>query len=164
MSTLPPSQPMPHHVAQALRKEFEQLPPPAARFRCDAGRRFLGILREHCATYGAKQVADAIGMSISSVYQMRYREPARRIYGYPTEEQMRPVRTAWAAILARRAEGRQIRQTTEQFRTMQHVIVQLCRQINTDVVMIAVALGVEPSQLRVFVEKKLPRPRPRRQT
>lgn len=152
---------MPRDVRLALRREFDQLPPPAARFRCAAGRDFLVSLRRACTAYGAKQVGEAIGMSTSSVYQMRYREPPRRIYGYPSEQQMRAVRRAWTQVQARRSSGMQVRPTTAEFVAMQEALVRLRERLDTDDVMIAIALGVEPNKLRVFEDKPIPRP-PRR--
>lgn len=155
------SQPMPPEITSRLRAAFEALPPAAARFRCENGRQFLLMIRRACEQYGARQVGDAIGMSISSVYKMCHRELPRRIYAYPTEQQMTPVRRAWSDVESRWAVGRQVRRGSPMFVAVQEALAALRAEITTDEIMIAVALGTEPSRLRIFDENPLRRPRRR---
>lgn len=143
---------LPPDVARQLKIAAAALPPGAARYRTEASRTFLRLVREACAHYGVRQVATVLGVSGTTVASLRDRPAPQRVYAYPTPIQMRAVRAAWRDVQALRAQRHQLREVTVEWQRMRTALERLHQRIDTDNIMIGTALGVRPGTLDRFYQ------------
>lgn len=120
------ARPVPDHDdLLALRELYLNLPPKRVRWKTDVGANFLKALGPVTDAHTTREVADALGVTASSVYQMLNRPIPGKPRRWPDTAAMAPLRNIWRSVLNAHRRGDAITTRSRSFLRMRAALTSL---------------------------------------
>ncbi len=90
-----------------LRRLHRTVPPVDIKYELVEGQRFLLALRQTAGQHPVSQIAQALGVTTTTIYSMRTKSLIKKPKRWPTDRQMAGISRAWTRVKGRGRNSRE---------------------------------------------------------